>query len=79
MLPTTANGQPAFALYMRGWNHDRMDAGTTDFLPFHIQVLSLDGDRVKHVAAFFDTRLFEEFGLPPTLPADSVPPGAGSR
>jgi RNA polymerase sigma-70 factor (ECF subfamily) len=79
MVPTRANGQPAFALYMRGWNHDVRDDHTGDFLPFHIQVLDLDGDRVRHVAAFFEPRLFEDFGLPARLPADSVPAGAGSR
>jgi RNA polymerase sigma-70 factor (ECF subfamily) len=62
MLRTTANGQPAFGLYMRGPDGE--------FEPFHLQVLDLDGDQVRHVAAFFDTNLFRRFGLPDTLPAD---------
>ena len=62
MVATTANGQPAFGLYMR------TERG--DFVPFHLQVLTLDGERVSHVGAFFDTRLFPEFGLPERLPAD---------
>ena len=62
MLLTSANGQPAFGLYMR------TNAG--DFEPFHLQVLELDGDHVSHVAAFFDTNLFARFGLPERLPAD---------
>ena len=70
MLPTQANGQPAFGLYMR------TPAG--DFAPFQLQVLELDGDRVRHVAAFFDLRLFATFGLPARLPAD-YQPRAGRR
>jgi RNA polymerase sigma-70 factor (ECF subfamily) len=76
MVPTTANGQPAFGLYMRG--------SEGDFRPFHLQVLELDGDSVRHVGAFFEKRLFTTFGLPASLPADTVPtyrlapPGAGA-
>ena len=62
MIRTDANGQPAFGLYMR------TKAG--HFEPFHMQVLELDGDHVKHVAAFFDTTMFARFGLPERLPAD---------
>jgi RNA polymerase sigma-70 factor, ECF subfamily len=65
MLRTSANGQPAFALYMR--------TRDGDFTPFHLQVLDLDGDRVRHVSAFFDPALFATFGLPDRLPADTTP------
>lgn len=65
LLRTTANAQPAFALYMR-------EPGGT-FVPFHLQVLTLDGDRVRHVAAFFGDRLFDTFGLPRLLTAESGP------
>ena len=65
MLRTVANGQPAFGLYMR--------SADGHFEPFHLQVLHLDGDRVRHVTAFFDPRLFATFGLPATLPADYEP------
>ncbi len=65
MLPTTANGQPAFGLYMR---HPE-----GHFEPFQLQVLELDGDRVRHVGAFFSPGLFERFGLPARLPADHRP------
>jgi len=71
LLPTTANGQPAFALYMRG--------AEGDFKPFHLQVLDLDGERVRHVAAFFERGLFDRFGLPASLPADAVPAGTAVR
>lgn len=65
MLRTSANGQPAFGLYMR----------TPDgpFLPFQLQVLELDGEQVRHVHAFFDAALFPRFGLPEALPADYRP------
>ncbi|QCW52673.1 sigma-70 family RNA polymerase sigma factor [Nocardioides dongxiaopingii] len=65
MVATTANGQPAFGLYMR------VPGG--HFEPFHLQVLHLDGDLVRHVTAFFETRLFATFGLPASLPADYLP------
>ena len=65
MVATTANGQPAYGLYMR------TDEG--DFEPFHLQVLDVEGDQVRHVAAFFDHRLFRRFGLPDRLPADYAP------
>ncbi|WP_370248392.1 sigma-70 family RNA polymerase sigma factor [Nocardioides sp.] len=65
MVATVANGQPAFGLYMR--------TPEDDFVPFQLQVLSLDGDRVRHVTAFFDTALFARFGLPERLPVGHVP------
>jgi RNA polymerase sigma-70 factor (ECF subfamily) len=71
MIATTANGQPAYGLYMRSAD------GT--FQPFHLQVLELDGGRVKHVGAFFDHRLFQTFGLPTHLPADYTPETAGGQ
>jgi RNA polymerase sigma-70 factor, ECF subfamily len=61
MLATTANGQPAFGLYMR-----RTDG---HFEAFQLQVLELRGTQVAHVVAFFDTGLFSRFGLPESLPA----------
>lgn len=66
MIATSANGQPAFGLYMR--------TPEGDFEPFHLQVLTLDGEQVTHVAAFFDVSLFDRFGLPMRLPADHVVP-----
>ena len=65
MLPTRANGQPAFGLYMRN-----ADGG---FRPFHLQVLTIGKDGVEHVGAFFEPSLFTLFGLPESLPADYVP------
>ncbi len=64
LVPTSANGQPAFGLYMRS------EDGT--FEPFHLQVLTIGRSGVSHVAAFFDVGLFARFGLPPRLPADAA-------
>ena len=57
--------RPAFALYMR--------CPDGSFTPFHLQVLTLGPDGVRHVGAFFGAEVFATFGLPETLPADSVP------
>jgi RNA polymerase sigma-70 factor (ECF subfamily) len=62
MIATTANGQPAYGLYMR--------SPQGGFVPFHLQVLELEGDRVRHVSAFFGAEVFARFGLPDALPAD---------
>jgi RNA polymerase sigma-70 factor (ECF subfamily) len=56
MVPTSANGQPAFGLYMK------QPDGT--HRPFQLQVLTLTGKGVSHVSTFFDLTLFEKFGLP---------------
>ncbi|MCW2638334.1 MAG: polymerase sigma-70 factor family protein [Dactylosporangium sp.] len=61
LVPTQANGQPAFGLYMRG------DDDT--YRPFNLPVLTLSASGITHVACFFDLRLFATFGLPETLPA----------
>jgi RNA polymerase sigma-70 factor (ECF subfamily) len=68
LLPTEANGQPAFAMYILG------DDGT--WKPFQLQVLTLAKTGIAHVTAFFDLDLFVTFGLPATLP--SAPAGAES-
>jgi RNA polymerase sigma-70 factor (ECF subfamily) len=56
---TRANGQPAVAWYMRR-------AGV--YRPSSIEVLALEGDRVKEITAFADVEtLFPRFGLPAEL------------
>lgn len=59
LLPTAANLQPAFALYLPD------DDGV--HRPFNLQVLTLTSAGVRHIAAFFDPRLFPRFELPATL------------
>jgi RNA polymerase sigma-70 factor (ECF subfamily) len=56
MVPTWANGQPAFGLYMK--QPDGIHSA------FQLQVLTLTAKGVSHVSTFFDTTLFAEFGLP---------------
>ena len=60
LVPTTANGQPAYGLYMR----DRDGVHRA----FHLQVLTVEDGKVTHVVAFFERELFAKFGLPPELP-----------
>jgi RNA polymerase sigma-70 factor, ECF subfamily len=62
LVPTRANGQIAFGLYMRDGDVYR---------PFNLPVLTLTPAGVSHVSSFFDLRLFETFGLPPTVPVAS--------
>jgi RNA polymerase sigma-70 factor, ECF subfamily len=62
MVPTSANGQPAFALYMKQAD------GT--HRAFQLQVLTLTAKGVAHVSTFFDTTLFAEFGLPEIVSRD---------
>jgi RNA polymerase sigma-70 factor (ECF subfamily) len=60
LVPVSANGQTALALYMRG-EDGRHHA-------FQIQVPTLTEQGVSHVVAFFEVNLFERFGLPEVLP-----------
>ncbi|WP_163542556.1 sigma-70 family RNA polymerase sigma factor [Occultella kanbiaonis] len=64
LVPTRANGQPAYGLYMRGEDGRHH--------PFHLHVVECSGGGVRHVAAFFDTSLFETFGLPPVVDAPTA-------
>ena len=61
MVPTVANGQPAFGLYMRG------DDGVHRAFQLHVVTTTTSG--VSHVASFFDLSLFKTFGLPDVHPA----------
>ena len=59
MVPTSANGQPMLALYMRD------DDGV--HRAFQLQQLTIEGGHVCHVVCYFDTSLFATFGLPGEL------------
>lgn len=59
MVRVSANGSPAFALYMR-----QPDGSHT---AFHLQVPTVTAAGISYVACFFDTNLFARFGLPDTL------------
>jgi RNA polymerase sigma-70 factor (ECF subfamily) len=60
LVPTEANGQPAFAVYLRG------EEGA--WAAFQLQVLTLTPAGISHATVFFDLSLFATFGLPMTLP-----------
>jgi RNA polymerase sigma-70 factor (ECF subfamily) len=57
IVPTSANGQPAFGEYI--W-----DADQAAFVPHGISVLTLDGARISEIAAFLTPEPFARFGLP---------------
>jgi RNA polymerase sigma-70 factor (ECF subfamily) len=61
LVPVTANGQPAFAVY------EREPDGT--FRAHAIQVLTVTDTGIARIVAFADPTLFGPFGLPPRLPA----------
>jgi RNA polymerase sigma-70 factor (ECF subfamily) len=60
---TQANGQPAIGWY--SWR-----PAEDVFLPSSIEVLTLEGERVKEIVAFASPELFPRFGLPVRLSAD---------
>jgi RNA polymerase sigma-70 factor, ECF subfamily len=60
LVPTVANGQPAFGQYR--------PAAAGGFEPWSLQVLEISGDRISGITFFLDTAsLFPLFGLPPRL------------
>jgi RNA polymerase sigma-70 factor (ECF subfamily) len=60
VLPTRANGQPAFGCYLPGSDADAARA-------FSLFVLTLEGDRLAAITWFAGSATFARFGLPPTL------------
>jgi RNA polymerase sigma-70 factor (TIGR02960 family) len=60
LVPTRANGQPAFGCYLK-------DPHTPIAHAYGLMVLTLRGDRVAGLAGFADTAVFARFGLPRTL------------
>jgi len=59
LVPTSANGQPAFAAYIR--------AGEGPFLAHGIQLLATSRQQVTRILSFNDGRLIARFGLPGEL------------
>ncbi|HEX5087190.1 MAG TPA: sigma-70 family RNA polymerase sigma factor [Nocardioides sp.] len=59
LVPTRANGQPAFGLYVEGPDHVYRGSG--------LVVLELAGAEIAALTRF-ETSLFPWFGLPPTVP-----------
>ena len=57
IVPTRANGQPAFGEYL--WDGDQ-----ERFIPHGITMLTLDGAKIGEITAFLTPEAFERFGLP---------------
>jgi len=60
LVPTRANGQPAFGYYLRDPSSGIAHASG-------LVVLTLEGDRISAITRFRDSSLFPLFGLPRTL------------
>jgi RNA polymerase sigma-70 factor (TIGR02960 family) len=60
LVPTRANGQPAFGCYLP-------DAQTEIARAYALFVLTLEGDRISAITWFGDTSVFPQFGLPRML------------
>jgi RNA polymerase sigma-70 factor (TIGR02960 family) len=60
LIPTRANGQPAFGCYMK-------DAHTPIGHAYGLMVLTLRGNGIAGLTGFADTSVFANFGLPKTL------------
>ncbi len=65
LVPTAANGQPAFAVYEFSSANEQWNAHS-------IQVITLEKDVIAQMTIFIEPRLFDSFGLPQTLPRDAV-------
>jgi RNA polymerase sigma-70 factor (TIGR02960 family) len=61
IVPTRANGQPAFGFYVD-------DRYAPVARPWGLVVLTLDGQQISAITFFSDTSVFAHFGLPRTLP-----------
>jgi RNA polymerase sigma-70 factor (TIGR02960 family) len=61
LVPTRANGQPAFGCYLP-------DPQAAIAHAYGLLVLTLQGDRISAITWFVDRSLFPHFGLPRTLP-----------
>jgi RNA polymerase sigma-70 factor (TIGR02960 family) len=60
LVPTRANGQPAFGCYLP-------TPQTVIARPYGLMVLTLAGERISAITWFGDSSVFENFGLPRSL------------
>jgi RNA polymerase sigma-70 factor (ECF subfamily) len=60
LVPTRANGQPAFGCYLP-------DKQAAIARPYGLMVLTLEGDRLSAITWFGDSSVFPHFGLPRVL------------
>jgi hypothetical protein len=61
LIPTRANGQPAFGRYLS-------DSHAPVAHAYGLIVLTLEGDHVSTITGFIDNSALPRFGLPRTLP-----------
>jgi RNA polymerase sigma-70 factor (ECF subfamily) len=61
LVPTSANGQPAFAIY-------EFSAADKRWNSHSIHVLTLEKDAISAITLFLNPNLFHDFGLPQFLP-----------
>ena len=61
LIPTRANGQPAFGHYLE-------DAHAPVGRFAGVLVLTLEGDRIAALTRFADSGILARFGLPRTVP-----------
>ena len=60
LIPTEANGQPAYGLYV-------CDGHSAVFGAYGLVVLTLEGERISGITRFVDNSLMSWFGLPGSL------------
>jgi hypothetical protein len=60
LIPTGANGQPAFGLYV-------YDGHAPTFGAYGMVVLTPEGDRISAITRFVDNSLMSWLGLPSSL------------
>jgi RNA polymerase sigma-70 factor (ECF subfamily) len=65
LVPTWANGQPAFGAYY--WNEE-----TGAYVPRALQVLTLRRGRIDDITGFADPAMMRPFGLPARLEAEAT-------
>jgi len=65
LLPTRANGSPAFGLYRR-------EAGADDYQLFGLVVLGVVGEQIGSLVAFLGLSGFSSFALPPSIPISTA-------
>jgi hypothetical protein len=61
VVPTRANGQPAFGLYLA-------DPHASVYRAYALLVITTAGDHIAALTGFFNTNVMTRFGLPRTLP-----------
>jgi RNA polymerase sigma-70 factor (TIGR02960 family) len=63
LIPTSANGQPAFGCYLR-------DPAAPVFRAHGLIVLTLAGDQISAITRFVDNALLAQFGFPRSMPEE---------